>query len=253
MLVRYTDKFLEYGLHIQLASSVLVVVSMSKLSSLAWGIVARKYVLADASCRKTMFRSAVADVAGTISINLVECQTWSRSVCTPVMLFSTSTIVPKVTFSAAEVQNRWQQQCVLCTFNGDSSRLLWHCRNFVKSFSPVAAMPAIPLLLYLQETVVGESVCLQFRSQRLCQWTHTPAFNSPLCSLYGSFRALPCPAISQSGGACAHLCPMILVPLLPAQHSVASPTQCCLQTRHIKHDEQSTKIGQLTDRKATKN
>jgi len=75
MLVRYTDKFLEYGLHIQLASSVLVVVSMSKLSSLAWGIVARKYVLADASCRKTMFRSAVADVAGTISINLVECQT----------------------------------------------------------------------------------------------------------------------------------------------------------------------------------
>jgi len=45
---------------------------------------------------------------------------------------------------------------------------------------------------------------------------------------------------------------MILVPLLPAQHSVASPTQCCLQTRHIKHDEQSTKIGQLTDRKATK-
>ena len=221
MLVRYTDKFLEYGLHIQLASSVLVVVSMSKLSSLAWGIVARKYVLGDASCRKTMFRSAVADVAGTISINLVECQTWSRSVCTPVMLFSTSTIVPKVTFSAAEVQNRWQQQCVLCTFNGDSSRLLWHCRNFVKSFSPVAAMPAIPLLLYLQETVVGESVCLQFRSLTTVPVNAYTSFQ--LSSLF-TFWLLSCPPVPSHFSKWRGMCPPVPN---DSGATAASPTQCC--------------------------
>jgi len=52
--------------------------SISKLFSLGWPIVALEYVFSRRNAEK--LRSAVADVAGTTSINLVKRQTWSRSV-----------------------------------------------------------------------------------------------------------------------------------------------------------------------------
>jgi len=156
--------------------------STSKLFSLACRIVAREYALGDARLRN----SAVADVAGTISSNLVERQTWSRSVCTPVMLFSIFTVVRKVTFSPAEPLTtavRNNNISVHSMMTHRSRRESWHRRNFVNSFSPVAATPAISLHLNFE---ICKKLSLVNQSYSLlndCVSERIPAFNSPLRSL----------------------------------------------------------------------
>jgi len=73
MFIRYTDKFLEYGLHVQLAGSVPVAVQYEQ--TVQSRLPHRRSRVFFRRRKAEKLRSAVADAAGTISSNLVERQT----------------------------------------------------------------------------------------------------------------------------------------------------------------------------------